>query len=353
MEKLDPPVKSDLTSASIAPVKSDLTSALLVKSDLTSAGVVPVELNVGGEFFDVSPETLLKIPYFQGYLRTIQSKGPQPRMFIDCSKHAFELLLIYVRGGHVDIPQKYLHDFDYFGITIEQSNDISHLPYELTNKFERRDETLLKGTLGYYGNNRFSCKQQIYCSCGGMYSILFKIYDKDNTDVVSNKITAIEVNGVNLLNSVNAYMMLKIPHKVSEWININTQMTSIGVIILPVSVRANTTINIIFEPHASQSIDYSLAFPHYTHGNTYTFWFEQDECKIKFNSICVLLSENGYLREIFMSRTMVIVDMIRHGLFPRENIFSITVDKIAEIGLSPEDKLAFPRAVLKILHSTL
>jgi hypothetical protein len=50
---------------------------------------------------------------------------------------------------------------------------------------------------------------------------------------------------------------------------------------------------------------------------------------------------------------MVIVDMIRHGLFPRENIFSITVDKIAEIGLSPEDKLAFPRAVLKILHSTL
>lgn len=86
-----------------------------------------IKLNVGGQLFTTTKETLIQSAYFEALLNRWP---PEEEIFIDRSPHIFKHVLSLLRDPTYTYPMKYASELNFYGIDAEVATD----PLSIINK---------------------------------------------------------------------------------------------------------------------------------------------------------------------------------------------------------------------------
>lgn len=97
-----------------------------------------ITLNVGGETFMTTKQTLMKLSFFRDMPNFENDDFVMP--FIDRDPKTFKHILRFVRNPSYEIPEKYLYDLPYYGITFKDYTE--HIALELDKIYKMKQKML-------------------------------------------------------------------------------------------------------------------------------------------------------------------------------------------------------------------
>jgi len=75
-----------------------------------------IKLNVGGQHFETTKDTLIRAPYFEALLSRWISK--EKEIFIDRSGSAFNHVLNLLRNPDYNFPHRYQEELNFYGVDL-------------------------------------------------------------------------------------------------------------------------------------------------------------------------------------------------------------------------------------------
>src|SRR5579872_6259017 len=88
-----------------------------------------ITLNVSGRLFEVTPQTIEKIPTIQNWI-VDSNTTPKSPLFVERSPMVFDHVLSYVLDPLHPFPKKYFYELDFYGI--EYDKDKLYDPHQKT-----------------------------------------------------------------------------------------------------------------------------------------------------------------------------------------------------------------------------
>ena len=96
-----------------------------------------IKLNVGGQFFETTTQTLKQAAYFEALLNRWHD---QEEIFIDRSPHIFKHVLSLLRDPTYAYPAKYASELNFYGIDAEVATDpLSIINHNIAQVYEVLD----------------------------------------------------------------------------------------------------------------------------------------------------------------------------------------------------------------------
>jgi hypothetical protein len=99
-----------------------------------------IKINIGGQLFETTFDTIIKIPYFRDMFEAC-GEAPNETLFVNRPPHIFKHILAFIIDPLYPFPKKYAFELDFYGIDYKNIN-LYDMQQEITGEIKNQTELL-------------------------------------------------------------------------------------------------------------------------------------------------------------------------------------------------------------------